>query len=656
MRTTSGTPLALGGEIASGGEGRVFDVLGDSSRVVKIYHAPCEARRQDKLVAMVQMRTSALELVAAWPIDLVWDSNRRCVGFVMPRVAGEGVIDRLSHPAERRRTFPEVDFKFISTVAMNLMTAASALHSAGVVIGDVNESNIVVRKDGTVSFIDADSFQISYRNVIYHCEVGKDLFTPPELQGTNLRALARTPNHDAFGLAVLVFQLFLQGRHPYHGKPLDGQDRQTSEAIRDGAYAYLRRGVRLAEPPAGALSVDALGELADLFDRSFTSRARPSASEWMYALRRFTDGLRPCSANRRHAIFARRSACDLCGLLRDPLPWIGTAVDGPSVNAATLQELIRMIAVLTPPPTLTEYCGEPQITLTERLLPHRPSTVTDEEYARYVVGRAPEGAGEGVVAILIALSLGGVGIALPPALCFALPVLLFGVLSIRDAAKRSSRWKKLVPELDGFRARLGAASQALQELDAAEATLKDFDSTHRPRALRELEALQKAAQALAQYPTELARRKQAASSQFRAEWLRDQLDNFIIRHASITGIGAERARVLASNGIETAADIDRASILRISGFGPVLTHSLVDWRRRCEQVVSSRPVPPMPDTFLSRIEASHAAMANQRITEVKRALDDYYELSRQMFTDLKNESSRIAAARRRYREARRALA
>ena len=51
----------------------------------------------------------------------------------------------------------------------------------------------------------------------YRCPVGKPEFTPPELQGRLFAHLDRAPEHDLFGLAVLIFQLLMEGTHPFAG-------------------------------------------------------------------------------------------------------------------------------------------------------------------------------------------------------------------------------------------------------------------------------------------------------------------------------------------------------------------------------------------------------------------------------------------------------
>src|SRR5690606_6586791 len=49
------------------------------------------------------------------------------------------------------------------------------------------------------------------------------------------------------------------------------------------------------------------------------------------------------------------------------------------------------------------------------------------------------------------------------------------------------------------------------------------------------------------------------------------------------GIGSGRIAMLASYGIETAADERKNKILRIPGFGDVLAGRLVEWRRKHER-------------------------------------------------------------------------
>jgi formylglycine-generating enzyme required for sulfatase activity len=82
----------------------------------------------------------------------------------------------------------------------------AALHARGYVVGDVNESNVLVAERSLITLVDTDSFQVrdAQTGVVYRCPVGKPEFTPPELQGRRFADVDRNPEHDQFGLAVLL--------------------------------------------------------------------------------------------------------------------------------------------------------------------------------------------------------------------------------------------------------------------------------------------------------------------------------------------------------------------------------------------------------------------------------------------------------------------
>ena len=65
----------------------------------------------------------------------------------------------------------------------------------------------------------------------------------------------------------------------------------------------------------------------------------------------------------------------------------------------------------------------------------------------------------------------------------------------------------------------------------------------------------------------------------RAAQLHRYLDRYLIANAKIKKIGSGRKAVLASFGIETAADVDQYKILAIQGFGPGLVAELMAWKQ-----------------------------------------------------------------------------
>ena len=81
------------------------------------------------------------------------------------------------------------------------------------------------------------------------------------------------------------------------------------------------------------------------------------------------------------------------------------------------------------------------------------------------------------------------------------------------------------------------------------------------------------------YAGELQRLEQGRQ----ASQLTKFLERFFIENFEIRGIGSTRKAILASFGIETAADIDWNKVIAVKGFGEKMTRELVDWRKGLER-------------------------------------------------------------------------
>jgi DNA-binding helix-hairpin-helix protein with protein kinase domain len=320
-RTNDGGQVRLGNLLGEGGEGAVFDIAGDPSRVAKVYFKSSEDRRA-KLRALLETSSAAIHQVCTWPLTVIeMDSGQ--TGFLMAKLNNEfNSLDRLTSIRDRRVTFPNASWRFLLHTSQNLARAFGAVHEAGHVIGDVNESNVRVSPSGLVRLIDCDGFQISHNGSTYRCNVGVPTHTPPELQGLNFSATDRAANHDRFGLAIMVFQLLFMGRHPFAGVPgpLMTTDGTFESAIKSGHFAYL-----LQQPPTGLLqpkqtaSLDlVLPTLADLFCRSFqpdsAQLGRPTVEEWIATLTRQRETLKRCNVHPLHDYSAHHADCPWCRL------------------------------------------------------------------------------------------------------------------------------------------------------------------------------------------------------------------------------------------------------------------------------------------------------------------------------------------------------
>src|SRR5262249_29253371 len=160
-------------------------------------------------------------------------------------------------------------------------------HGKGYVVGDVNQSNVLVSEKALVALIDCDSFQVRDDGQVYRCEVGVSQYTPPELQGISFRDVTRTANHDRFGLAVPIFHLLFMGRPRFAGRYQGSGGMPLERAIQEFRFAYAPDAVALQmTPPPHALPLEALApDLRTLFVRALErgserDGARPGAAEW----------------------------------------------------------------------------------------------------------------------------------------------------------------------------------------------------------------------------------------------------------------------------------------------------------------------------------------------------------------------------------------
>lgn len=314
----TGQELRLGDLVGRGGEGEVYRIAGRPKVVAKLYRADIAAEREQKISAMLPLGSEHLRKFCAWPTGSIRE-GRKFRGLLMPLVEGGKELHVLQGPKSRKSEFPDAGFGFIVRVATNVARSVATVHAAGCAIGDINERGILVGRNGIVTLIDCDSFQVVAERHKYSCDVGSPSFTPPELQGLNLRGLHRTSQHDDFGLAVLIFLLLFMGRHPFAGRYANGSI-ELEEAIKDFRYAYSSDHARTGmTPPPNTLPITAGAgtEIAVLFERAFSplslrSSTRPTAEEWVIALERLEKALVQCPWNKAHVFVKGQTSCPWC--------------------------------------------------------------------------------------------------------------------------------------------------------------------------------------------------------------------------------------------------------------------------------------------------------------------------------------------------------
>ena len=338
-----GHSVSLTTEIGSGGEGVIYASLSEPLQCAKIYTKPVLPETYTKLSLMVSNPppdpTYKLRMHRSicWPTALLYKSPSKnaLAGFFMPKLDLERFRKALLFidPQDRTARFGGgFTWKHLVTAATNIASAVAAIHEQGYCIGDLNESNILIGPNALISLIDCDSFQVpdAAAGKTYRSPVGKGEYLAPELSGKHLPDVDRTIASDSFALAVLLFQLLMEGTHPYQAKGRLVENAPSTEAkILLGHFPYGMRHKEIA-PPDHAPPFEMLHpEMRKLFDRCFTRGhgspdQRPTAREWYSLLRNLDSTFRECGTNPNHLYFDQLRSCPWCEIEprrgRDPFP------------------------------------------------------------------------------------------------------------------------------------------------------------------------------------------------------------------------------------------------------------------------------------------------------------------------------------------------
>jgi DNA-binding helix-hairpin-helix protein with protein kinase domain len=625
-----GRVVPLGATLGQGGEGRVFEVSGHRDLVAKLYHQAVEPEKAAKLESMVRLRTERLLRLAAWPVETLHERQHgEVAGLLMPRVHGFREIHTLYSPKSRLAAFSHAGWPFLIHTAANVARAFAVIHEHGHVVGDVNHGNLVVSDQAMVALIDCDSFQVTTRGRRFPCDVGVSTHTPPELQGRVLRGVVRTANHDAFGLAVLVFQLLFMGRHPFSGGYLGSGEMALEKAIQEFRFAYgPRAGARQMKPPPGTLPLEAVSQpVAALFERAFAPRGaraggRPAPREWVAALTTLGNGLQECAQKPGHHYYCALPACPWCEIesrAGTTLFKMASAVPRPAQRPFALEALWAQITAVPspgPPPTL----------------PRKSDLIAQPSSQALAVRR--EQRKRRAAALGVVASAAAACIALPMSLSAAVSALvvalLLGAGILRTGPRGGSREARAA--LRKARSRW----QALEERWWSEAGGATFDAKR-----RELAAFREQYRGLAS--ARPAARTDPATHR-RERQLRRYLDQYRIDQADIAGLGPGRKVTLQSYGMETAADLSQAALATVPGFGPSLISKLVDWRGSLERGFAFDPTQPLEVADLAALEHDIAAQRAKLEAALRHGPAQLYQMRDQILARRQSLLPTVTAA------------
>jgi tRNA A-37 threonylcarbamoyl transferase component Bud32 len=265
--------------IGSGGEAEVFD-LGSgialkqfkSPKHPDFAHSPAAqkaaaariAEHQRKIPAL--LRLSLPERVAR-PLAAELDEDGAVCGYTMQMLQGVEVLMRYGD-----RPFREqggIAMQSVVAILSDLHRTVRRLHDAGVVLGDFNDLNVLV-KNSEAHVIDIDSAQFGP----FQCNVFTARFLDPRLTDGSSLILrgAHDEDSDWFAFAIMAFRLLLLV-DPFGGihKPAGTRPRVTQEQRALERVSVFDRDVTVPRQalPFDTLPDELLQRFEDIFSRDF---------------------------------------------------------------------------------------------------------------------------------------------------------------------------------------------------------------------------------------------------------------------------------------------------------------------------------------------------------------------------------------------------
>ncbi|WP_281154777.1 hypothetical protein [Streptomyces sp. HYC2] len=225
--------LALRDRVGSGGQGDVH-ALADGSLLFKEYKDPSKVNGSAlaDLVAfrqgLGQSDRSQLDSLAAWPLCRVVEAGRT-LGFLMRRAPSD-MVWRTSAGSTKLLELqylirpPKVAWQEVSqptpeqrkALALACVEAIDWFHSAGLVIGDISQANVLwsLTPETAVHFLDCDGFRRAGRTAV------QAQAATPDWNDPLVPSIEATVDTDAYKTALVAARILAQDPYVTPGKEL----------------------------------------------------------------------------------------------------------------------------------------------------------------------------------------------------------------------------------------------------------------------------------------------------------------------------------------------------------------------------------------------------------------------------------------------------
>jgi DNA-binding helix-hairpin-helix protein with protein kinase domain len=313
--------------LGRGATANVYKAISDQGNIyaAKIFHdsGSIDIKRLKALInhnPLNKTDTSHLGFDFTWPIAAISKNKKLTgvVGFLMNLVNMDEsypLSSSFTSPLRQSSTNKHWPLNIRTLIAQRLCSALSLLHENYFVVCDFKPENLRITKAGEIVFLDCDSFGViapSYAIAPTHFSAG---YISPELLNGNLSPAKADLNQDLFALAVLLFKIFNYGVHPFQGiLKVEMACDTDDEKVRMGLYPYGVIDNNRISPIKTSVHECLPMDIRYLFDRSFNTVNRSTASDWVLVLTKYIEnfGFSKCSIESKsvdHIKFEHNECC-----------------------------------------------------------------------------------------------------------------------------------------------------------------------------------------------------------------------------------------------------------------------------------------------------------------------------------------------------------
>lgn len=320
----------LASPISSDEEGTTHYIEGDRTKIAKIFSnvAPIEEKEKKFEMMMQTSLEDRLRARISWPVDLLYEGGN-FKGFIAENRKTPDSFDSIyrSGPGSSREG---ISWKKRVEIAKDFCILVKEVHDAGQICGNLSPENVHADTYKGFTFLtDADSFQITdvHQNV-HRCNKGSSNYLPKEIQKQiESEDLSTAPlptftkESDHFALTVHIFQLLMNGIHPFEGNMLlqecSVRKPKPNERIIRGYIPFFKL-FHKSEIPAFAPPINILPKsIISMLKKGLTFNrghpaSRPAAPDWFFALDELSKNIVVCENNPKHEYHEDYGKCPWC--------------------------------------------------------------------------------------------------------------------------------------------------------------------------------------------------------------------------------------------------------------------------------------------------------------------------------------------------------